>query len=58
MINCEECGKEIPDPKKNRNGLIQRFCDDRCRWAFHYRKKFERLQEELMALFKKYGFLK
>ena len=43
---------------KNRNGTIKKHCCDKCRWMAHNKKKFSQFEEELMALFKKYGYLK
>ena len=58
MVMCGFCGKEILEPKMNRNGKAQKFCNDKCRWDYHNRKKFERFVGEMMALLKKYKYLR
>lgn len=38
--------------------IIQKFCNDKCRWDYHNHKKFENFIKEMMALLKKYGYLR
>ena len=58
MVQCGFCGQEILEPRKEKGEVIQKFCNDKCRYSFHKSKRVEAFVAELIGLLGKYGFLR
>lgn len=57
MVRCLACGKEAAEGK-NRNKVEKKFCSDDCRSDYHNSQRAKKFLDELIALLKKYGYLR
>jgi ribosomal protein L24E len=59
QIQCLYCGKNIPNPRVGKGEILQRFCDKKCRWAYHDRRKtkshWKQFVSKLLRLLEEYG---
>lgn len=55
MVRCLFCQKDIENPRKFRDEIVQKFCSDKCRYGYHNRlKKEERVfVKETISLLRK-----
>ena len=61
MVKCLHCEKLIPKPKTFKGVVVQKFCNKKCKNAYHNEPKkrgqAEGFVKELIGLLKKYRFM-